>query len=217
MTLFPFKTLPLLRWLFPHFIWKMPHDLPTIYLTFDDGPIPDVTEWVLQELAVRNIPATFFCVGDNIRKYPEVFSQILAGGHRVGNHTYHHLSGWRQSTAYYLENVRLCETEMSNFQEFNAQVATQPRLFRPPYGRIKKSQSVQLRAQGYQIIMWDVLSGDFAKEISAAYCLQKTTQYSRAGSIVVFHDSLKTEKKLREVLPSFLDALLAAGFSFQTL
>jgi len=214
--IFPFKTSGLLRKIFPNFIWKIDTDQLILYLTFDDGPIPGITEWVLEVLEEDKVPATFFCVGDNIRKHPEVFKKILEKGHRVGNHTFNHLSGWKTDTVVYGENIAKCQQLMNSFDAFREQEKGKVPLFRPPYGRIKKSQAVPLR-NSHQVIMWDVLSGDFAKNISAEKCLEKTAQYSTKGSIVVFHDSIKTEKKLREVLPSFLSAMLEQGFIFQLL
>ncbi len=214
--IFPFKTMGLLRWLFPHFTWRIQTNSPEVYLTFDDGPIPNVTEWVLDILQEYGVKATFFCVGDNIRKHPLVFERVLNEGHRAGNHTFNHWSGWKYDTASYMENVAMCQQEMERFPTFYEQLQHTKPLFRPPYGRIKKSQAVAVRQQ-YQIVMWDVLSGDFAKSINEEICLQKTVQYTEPGSIIVFHDSVKTEKKLRMVLPNFLQEMLAHGYTFKLL
>lgn len=214
--IFPFKTSGLLRKLFPHFTWKIGTEHPDIYLTFDDGPIPEVTEWVLEVLEEYKVPATFFCVGDNIKKHPQVFEKILKAGHRAGNHTFNHLSGWKFSKEEYLENIEVCQATMNEFDLFKEIEKSRLPLFRPPYGRIKKSQAVPLR-DTYHVIMWDVLSGDFAQSISAQKCLEKTIKYSRNGSIIVFHDSVKTERKLREVLPNFLSTMIEQGYNFKLL
>ena len=190
--------------LFPSYIWRMSTDEPVIYLTFDDGPIPEVTPWTLDVLAQFGAKGTFFCVGDNVRKHPEIFARIQREGHSVGNHTYNHLSGWATENVPYFHNVRNC-----------AQLVNSD-LFRPPYGRLKPRQ-VQFLQRHYRIIMWDVLSGDFDKEISDEQCLQNVIQNARAGSVVVFHDSLKAQRKLQYTLPRVLQYFSERGFTFARL
>lgn len=181
-----------------------------MYLTFDDGPIPEVTTWVLQLLAQYNAKATFFCVGENIQKHPEVYKQVLAEGHSVGNHTYNHLKGMNVSDDEYLENTKLCAEAMNKEPYLG-------KLFRPPYGKIKFSQTRKLKALGYEIILWDVLTGDFDAKLTKEKCLSASLNATKSGSIVVFHDSLKTYEKLQFVLPQYLKALSEQGYQFRAL
>jgi peptidoglycan-N-acetylglucosamine deacetylase len=195
------KTPKVIQNLFPNFTWKIPSEEPVLYLTFDDGPIPGVTPWVLEQLAAYEAEATFFCVGENIRKFPEVFQQVVAAGHSVGNHTQHHLDGWATDNLPYYHDVRRC-----------AQLVNSD-LFRPPYGRLRPRQA-QFLQRHYQIIMWDVLSGDFDPHLSPERCLRNVTDNAGPGSIVVFHDSRKAEEKLRYVLPRVLDHFAERGYRF---
>lgn len=190
--------------LFPGLIWKVPGEEHKIYLTFDDGPIPEVTPWVLDTLDTYGAKATFFCVGDNVRKYPEIFDQVLEAGHSVGNHTYNHLSGWRTENIQYFNNIRHCARMV------------QSRLFRPPYGKLRPSQANFLQRH-YRIIMWDVLSGDFDKNIKPEDCLQNVIQHTGPGSIVVFHDSLKAKSNLAYTLPRVLEHFSNLGYEFAAL
>jgi peptidoglycan-N-acetylglucosamine deacetylase len=190
--------------LFPGLVWKMATDRRSIYLTFDDGPIPEVTPWVLQTLEAYNAKATFFCVGDNVRKYPEIFDQVVDGNHAVGNHTHNHVSGWCTENISYFNNIRHCARMVHSA------------LFRPPYGKIKPSQA-QFLQRHYSIIMWDVLSGDFDKNINPEQCLHNVINYAEAGSIVVFHDSLKARTNLEYALPRVLDYFTSLGYSFDAL
>lgn len=194
--------------LFPHYVWRLPSAEKVIYLTFDDGPIPEVTPWVLAELEKYNAKATFFCVGDNVRKHPSIFEQVVASGHSIGNHTFNHLNGWKTTDSIYLENVKLCQNYLDTSQK-NAK-----KLFRPPHGRLSSSQSALLRKE-YEIIMWDVLSGDFDQSLKAEVCLQKAIYYTQKGSIVVFHDSEKAKKNLYFALPRYLDHFSKQGFRFE--
>lgn len=190
--------------LFPGLTWKMSTARQEIFLTFDDGPIPEVTPWVLDTLGAYNAKATFFCVGDNVRKYPDIFDQVVAQGHAVGNHTLNHLSGWSTENISYFNNIRHCARMVHSG------------LFRPPYGKLRPSQ-IQFLQRHYQIIMWDVLSADFDKDISPEDCFQNVIQNSGSGSIVVFHDSLKAETNLRYALPLVLDHFSKQGFLFSAL
>lgn len=198
------KTPQFIQNLFPNFCWRMPGQQKALYLTFDDGPIPEITPWVLEQLRAYNARATFFCVGDNVRKYPHIFEQLVDEGHTVGNHTYHHLNGWASDNLTYFHDVRHCAR------------AVRSELFRPPYGRLKPRQA-QFLQRHYRIVMWDVLSGDFDPEISAEQCLNNVIDHAVAGSIVVFHDSRKAWPKLQTVLPRVLDHFQAKGFTFQSL
>lgn len=201
----------LLQLAFPNFSWQKSRNKKIIYLTFDDGPVPTATPLVLSYLRQFEAHATFFCVGENISRHPEVFHQVLDAGHSVGNHTYHHLNGWRTSTNIFLKDVVKCHKVLYP----HLKIETKP-LMRPPYGRLKRKQWRTLIKE-YEIVMWDVLSGDFSEKIDPTTCLEKTIQYTQNGSIVLFHDSFKTAQKLKEVLPRFLEHFSKLGYSFQGL
>jgi peptidoglycan-N-acetylglucosamine deacetylase len=198
------KTPRIIQTLLSSYTWSIPTSEKVIYLTFDDGPIPEATPWVLDTLRTYGAKATFFCVGDNVRKHPGIFEQILAEGHAVGNHTFNHLKGWGTNNSDYLENVERC-----------AQMVSSP-LFRPPYGKLKPSQMRELRTQ-YKIVMWDVLSGDFDPGVSPEQCLQNVLENIQPGSIVLFHDSLKAETRMRFALPRVLEELTSEGWKFRKL
>lgn len=194
----------LLKKLYPDAIWRKDISTKKIYLTFDDGPVPAVTPWVLDILKQYNIKATFFCVGENVQKNTTIYQRILAENHSVGNHTFNHLNGWSTQSHKYIQNIEQCaELVHTN-------------LFRPPYGRTRKSQAKHLRPH-YSIIMWDVLSGDYNKKTSKEKCLQNVTDNFRNGSIIVFHDSLKAQKNLEYTLPRFIEYALKNGFEFACL
>lgn len=205
------KTNFLIKALFPKYVWSIPNTEKKVWLTFDDGPIPGITEWVLSELQRYNMKATFFCIGDNIRKNPEIFRKLLAQGHAVGNHTFNHLQGWQTETPEYIENVRKCEIEIAKLSDKKTV------LFRPPYGKIKKSQAQILRKSGYKIIMWDIVSADFDATVTPSACLQNVLSNVESGSIIVFHDSLKAFKNLEYALPKTLAFLSEKGFKCEVL
>ncbi|MEZ5031928.1 MAG: polysaccharide deacetylase family protein [Saprospiraceae bacterium] len=188
--------------LFPRFTWRMPSDEKVVHLTFDDGPIPEVTPWVLEQLDRYDAKATFFCVGHNVDKHPDVYEQVVEAGHLTGNHTYHHLDGWNTDNITYFHNIRKAARKVNS------------NLFRPPYGRILPSQA-QFLKRHYQVVLWDVLSGDFDPALSPEDCLNNVLRHVRPGSIVVFHDSLKTMKTLQYVLPRVLAHLDAQGYRFE--
>ncbi|HEY0743754.1 MAG TPA: polysaccharide deacetylase family protein [Chryseosolibacter sp.] len=194
--------------LYPSLVWRMPAGSKSVYLTFDDGPIPGPTEFVLDELRNFGVKATFFCIGDNVRKHPGVFSRIVTEGHTVGNHTFNHLSGWGSDDVHYLDNIE-------KFENIVADKMVSSRLFRPPYGRIKRSQIKSLR--DFRIIMWDVLAFDFSKNLRPETCFRKTRDAVRDGSIIVFHDSLKAERNMVYAFPRLVADLLDQGYSFKTL
>jgi len=205
-----FKTNRFLKLFFPKYIWELPNSEKKIYLTFDDGPIPEITEWVLGLLKKENIKATFFCIGENIQKHPEVFKQIISENHTIGNHTFNHLKGWNTSTKKYLENVELCNLVFEKYSISNFQ----SKLFRPPYGKITPWQAYRLRKLDYKIIMWDVLSYDFDNSLNPDDCLQNTLKNTSNGSIIVFHDSIKARRNLQLVLPKLIQQLKEKGFVF---
>ncbi len=217
-----------LKCLYPGLTWNESRKDKSIYLSFDDGPIPIVTPFVLKTLKKFHAKATFFCIGDNVQKHPELFEQILADGHSVGNHTFHHLNGWKTNTEDYLADILKCnELVKSN-------------LFRPPYGRIKRSQikkveRLKLKVEGKEIknqkskisglqtpdfglrtIMWDVLSRDFDSLITPEECLQNVIKHTQNGSIVVFHDSFKAQERLEYALPRALEYWTKKGYQFKT-
>lgn len=205
-----FRTPAILPLIYPSLIWRMSDDEKAVYLTFDDGPVPGPTEFVLQTLKTFGVKGTFFCIGDNVRKYPEIFTQIVHEGHVIGNHTFNHLNGWKTETLHYLDNVH-------KFDKAALQVNPDNKtdLFRPPYGRITRSQLKKLSA--YRIVMWDVLSYDFDLRLAPEVCLNKTLQFVRNGSIVVFHDSHKAMPRLEFALPRLIEKLLNSGFSFRSI
>ncbi|MCE7864170.1 MAG: polysaccharide deacetylase family protein [Bacteroidetes bacterium CHB5] len=207
-----FQTPFFLPWLYPQLIWRMPVIEKKVYLTFDDGPVPGATDFVLETLKPYNAVATFFCIGDNVQKHPEVFAKILTAGHAVGNHTFNHLNGWNTPLRSYLDNTVKCETILSTHGTNHLLPATAP-LFRPPYGRITRHQIKALKEK-YKIIMWDVLTQDYRQRISPDKCLRGTIQATRPGSIVVFHDSYKAERNLMFALPRYLEYLNTEGYSF---
>jgi len=208
MKLYFTKTPAYIKRLFSSQTWSNPQPEKTVYLTFDDGPIPEVTPWVIALLNQHQIKATFFCIGDNIRKHPEIFQQIIAHNHRVGNHTFNHLNGWKTPPNEYIENALECE---------NLLASSSQKLFRPPYGKISIKQSKRLLEMGFKVIMWDVLSADFDQSITPEKCLQNVIKHVENGSIIVFHDSLKARKNLEYALPKTLAYLLEKGYKFKTL
>jgi peptidoglycan/xylan/chitin deacetylase (PgdA/CDA1 family) len=200
------KTHWTIKKLFSNYIWDVPNSENKVYLTFDDGPTPEITQWTLNQLKNYNAKATFFCIGDNVRKYPETFEEVVKEGHSIGNHTFNHLNGWKTNTQDYIENAKLFEKEYYKRSNENCQ------LFRPPYGKIKPSQSKILRKMGYKIIMWDVLSVDFDIKITPKQCLENVLQNVKSGSIIVFHDSVKAFANLEYALPKTLEFLQQKGF-----
>ena len=196
--------------------WDFHGDHRDVYLTFDDGPVPDFTPWVLKTLDDFGAKATFFCVGENIQKHPSIYKDILEDGHAVGNHTFNHLVGWKTPTQKYVKNILKAEAYIHGG---SAKVASQkgPKLFRPPHGRIRPVQARILRKKGYRIVMWDVLSGDFDQRLSKEECLEMTLKSIQNGSIVVFHDSDKSFRNLDYVLPRILKHFKEEGYTFKSL
>ena len=202
------------KWIFKKRIWEGAANDKAIYLTFDDGPIPEVTPWVLEQLKFFDAKATFFCIGENVQKHPDIFRQVIAEGHAIGNHTFNHLNGWKTSTPEYVLNTLKAQQILEQNRPEKAPIKNP--LFRPPYGRLKGRQAKELRKRGFRIIMWSVLSMDYA-EISAQQCLDNVLKNVKPGSIIVFHDSLKAGNNVTEVLPKLLEHLIAAGYFFEKL
>ena len=203
-----YKTPGFVKSLLPGLVWNVKNTKKEIFLTFDDGPVPGVTDWVLDLLQQYKAKASFFVVGENVQKYPELFSRINEAGHAVGNHTQNHLNAWQSPKQVYMENIRECEQAMNG--------SNNKRLFRPPHGKLTPGIIRELR-KSYTIIMWDVLSGDYNATISNEECLISIKEYTSDGSIIVFHDSYKAENKLKAVLPEYLKEFSLLGFSFRTL
>ena len=189
---------------FRDLIWHFVGKDQELFLTFDDGPDPDITPWVLSVLKDFNAKATFFCIGNKVEKHPGIYQQILNDGHSVGNHTYSHIKGWSTASKDYLEDVSKAE----NFIKSN--------LFRPPYGRIRPHQLRKIK-KDYKIIMWDVLCRDYDEKVSNKECLDNAIEYAESGSIVVFHDTPQAESNLRYVLPKVLKHFTDEGFVFNSI
>ncbi len=189
---------------YPDLIWRMPNNEKKIYLTFDDGPTPYITKFVLDQLKQYDAHATFFCLGKNVKNHPVIYKRIVREGHSVGNHTYDHKNGWQTKNYDYFKNVmkgsRYIDTD----------------LFRPPYGRIKKAQIRRIKDR-YRIVMWDVLSEDYNQKITSDQCWNKVMNQTKNGSIIVFHDSRKASKHLKIVLPRVLEEFSNQGFKFDSI
>jgi peptidoglycan/xylan/chitin deacetylase (PgdA/CDA1 family) len=205
MTFYWIKTHSLIKKLFSQYIWDFPTTENTVYLTFDDGPTPEITEWVLGQLDHHNARATFFCIGKNIEAYPLIFEKLVQKRHSIGNHTFNHLNGWKNTTDDYDLNVALCDNSIKNHTTKDNKLSS--KIFRPPYGKIKSIQARNLKNKGYKIIMWDVLSADFDQTITKEKCLNNVLSNLKPGSIIVFHDSVKAFKNLEYTLPKVLDYL----------
>ena len=191
--------------MWPSYLWSV-RDKDGIYLTFDDGPIPEVTPWVLDQLDQTQAKATFFCIGKNIRRNPEIFQELIDRGHSIGNHTFSHLNGSRTQLERYLEDTVSAPTEIEQHHQVDQL------LFRPPYGRIRKKQAMRLKTLGYQIVMWDLLSGDFDPKQDVEFCWNQVRKNLAPGSIVVMHDSHKARKKLEYILPRTLELIANKGW-----
>lgn len=185
--------------IYPEFIWRVESAKDEVYITFDDGPHPDITPWVMAELDRYNAKASFFVVGENAQKYPALVEELIKRGHSIGNHTQSHLKGWSVESEVYLTNIEECGKHIPNTN-----------LFRPPYGRINTKSIPALK--NYRIIMWDILSRDYQKELNTRLSLKRMTRNTRAGSVIVFHDSLKAEKNLKYLLPKYLEYIYHKGF-----
>ena len=200
-----------LKKLYPFCIWDIPAPEQTLYLTFDDGPHPVATAFVLDALKANNAKATFFCIGKNVEAFPELYRRILLEGHRVGNHTYNHLNGWKMSDQDYVADI------------LKAKKVIDSNLFRPPYGRITNFQAKLLqrnftaKEELFRIVMWNVLSGDFDKTLDGEQCANKVISNTRNGSMIVFHDSEKAFPRLEIALPKVLEHFRKKGFRFESI
>lgn len=232
---------------FPSLLWNVPVTEKILYLTFDDGPVPEITPWVLSLLKDYNAKATFFCIGENVKKHPNIFHQVLAEGHSIGNHTHNHLNGWKTSTEVYLQNTLLAEEAIqehlpANFSHLysvnlqhspidtksrtgNRQLTTDTpqlttdnrKLFRPPFGKITPNQIKKVKELNYEIVMWEVISGDYNDKTRAEVCYKEVTSQSKPGSIIVFHDSIKASGNLKRILPQILEYYKNKGYTFKSL
>ena len=191
-----------LRWLYPSAIWRMDPTEKAVYLTFDDGPIPESTPWLIETLDRYNVKATFFMVGDNVRKYPELLELIRSHGHRLGNHTFNHIGGITVSSKRYLRNAN------------EADKLIQSNLFRPPRGWMRNAQYIRLRRH-YTIVMWDLVTRDYSKRLTAEEVFENVKNYTRNGSIITFHDSLRSIDKLKKILPKCIEWLRDEGYEFK--
>jgi peptidoglycan-N-acetylglucosamine deacetylase len=207
------KTPNFIKKLFSSLTWSIPTYKKTIYLTFDDGPTPEITDWVLRELEKYNAKATFFCIGKNIIKHPDIFENIIIRGHAVGNHTNNHINSWKKQARIYIENVNQAQKIIDPVLNGTNSV----KIFRPPYGKLTLSVNKKLVKEDYKIIMWDVLSGDFDQSISKEKCLKNVIENTTSGSIIVFHDSVKATKKLKFVLPKILEYFSEKGYLFDSI
>ena len=192
-----------LRWIYPRATWRMNKHEHAVYLTFDDGPIPEATPFVLDVLKEHNIKATFFMVGDNVRKHPLIYERVKAEGHQIGNHTFNHISGFKHSIKTYSDNAEKANTYLHSH------------LFRPPHGWMRLTQYARLRKK-YRIVMWDLVTRDYSKWMTAEDVLNNVKRYTRNGSIITFHDSLKSIEKLKTALPQAIIWLKEQGYEFRT-
>ena len=202
-----------LRWIYPNAIWRMDPSEKAVYLTFDDGPIPEATPFVLDVLRRYGIRATFFVVGDNVRKHPDIFRQVVEAGHRIGNHTFNHIGGFRWPSDKYLSNTDKAQEIIESMMPA-AGDAPAP-LFRPPHGWMRTMQYKVIRHYGYKIIMWDLVTRDYSRRLTADDVLANVKRYARNGSIITFHDSLRSIDKLHIMLPEAIEWLLAQGYTFR--
>jgi peptidoglycan/xylan/chitin deacetylase (PgdA/CDA1 family) len=211
----PVKTPIVAKKMFPNYVWDIATNNKELYLTFDDGPTPQITNWTLDTLKQYNAKATFFCIGNNIENHPDIFENIIRDGHTIGNHTQNHIKGWRTKTKGYLSEVKEAQTIInSNIENLNSSSLN---LFRPPYGQITPKQGKNLLELGYKIIMWDVLSFDWEQDISEEKCLENVISKTKAGSIIVFHDSVKASRNMMYSLPKVLKIFSEKGYVFKAI
>lgn len=194
-----------LRAIYPKgLIWSVANAERKVFLTFDDGPVPEATPAVLEILRKYNVKATFFCVGENVQKYPEIFNSLLVDGHAIGNHTFHHAKAWETDYNTYLSEVAHCQQLVNSY------------LFRPPHGHITRKLARELR-KDYRIIMWSALTGDYNRNLTGEKCLANAVNNTKPGAIIVFHDSIKALERMEYALPRYIEYCIAEGYSFTTL
>jgi len=219
MDITPVKTPKFIQKAFAYHTWHIPSGEKVIYLTFDDGPTPEITDWTLNTLEAFKAKATFFCIGDNIQKHPNLFKLILEKGHSVGNHTHNHLKGWKTDTQTYIDNTlkaqEIINHNSSDYSKTDQSVLTNKLLFRPPYGKLKPKQSLALHKLNYKTIMWSILSKDWDINISKEDCAKKVISKTQTGDIIVFHDSVKASRNMKYTLPKVLDYFSKKGFKFK--
>ncbi|APX99314.1 polysaccharide deacetylase family protein [Lacinutrix venerupis] len=214
MRFVPAKIPYLIKRIFPNYVWDFSSNKKILYLTFDDGPTPEITQWTLNTLKKHNAKATFFCIGNNVTKYPDIIKNILEEGHSIGNHTQDHVKGWKTSTKNYLENVLKAETIIKNELKEKQQL----KLYRPPFGQLKNSQGKAIIQLGYKIIMWSVISFDWEHKISKAQCLENViSKASKKNNIIVFHDSVKASRNMMYALPKVLEHFSKEGYVFKAI
>lgn len=215
MNLAPVATPKVVKKMFQNFIWNINSEEKTLYLTFDDGPTPEITNWVLSCLKKHKAKATFFCIGKNVEQHPEIFANILNDEHAIGNHTYNHLKGWNTKTSEYINDIKEttrvfdAKNQKSEIRNWN--------LFRPPYGRIKSKQAKLLIGEGFKIIMWSVLSVDWNKNVTKQKCYDNVVKNAVSGDIIVFHDSIKASRNLQYALPKVLEHYSNLGYKFKSI
>ena len=240
MQIIPTKIPKFVKAIFPNYVWDINTTNKELYLTFDDGPTPQITDWVLKTLKSYNAKATFFCIGNNIKQYPEIFQNIVSEQHSIGNHTYNHLRGWKHKTKDYINDVlkaqdiinlklqnyhtkhnQYIKSQKSNSKKYdgnNLELKTlNSKLFRPPYGKLKPQQAKIIQKEGYKIVLWDVLSFDWDINTVEEECLKNVLSKSKKGSIIVFHDSIKAFKNLKYVLPKVLNYYSNKEFEFKAI
>lgn len=205
------KTPSIISRIYSKYIWRFSTNKKDVYLTFDDGPTPEITPFVLDILKKYNAKATFFCIGKNIENHPNLFKRIVDEGHSVGNHTQHHKNGWKTSVKSYIREVEMCDTIINKF------TVSDKKLFRPPYGKITNKKAKEIIKRGYKIVMWTVLSADFDSKISKENCLQNVLKNTKKGNIIVFHDSLKASEKLKYVLPQIMKDFTLQKLTFKAI
>lgn len=188
-----------LKKLFPSFIWSIDNEMDGVYLTFDDGPRPEVTPWILDQLDRHNAKATFFCIGKNVEMFPGLYAEIIRRGHAVGNHSYSHVKGWGMDTGLYVRDIDTASDLIHS------------NLFRPPYARIGPNQASVL-SERYKIVMWNVVSRDYSRRVSEKQCVKNVLPHLKPGAIIVFHDSIKSSRNLWHTLPIVLDEIDFRGF-----
>ena len=205
MKFYTIKTPSIIQRIFSNYTWRFSSNQKDIYLTFDDGPTPEVTEFVLDTLKEFNAKATFFCIGKNVKCHHDIYQRIINEEHAVGNHTFNHLNGFKTKNSVYIQNIKQASAHIHS------------NLFRPPYGKIKSSQAKALKKEGYKIIMWDVLSGDFDTAITSEKCFQNVINHTKNGSIIVLHDSIKAKEKIHDILPKLLASFSKKGYTFKAI